>query len=185
VVPEDRLEFDTLLGAAVGDDLRWPAAALVVVLVLRAIARRRRVRPRTGEIWFARVPFEDGTASKDRPVLVLSVDGRTSTVARFTSQDKGARRDHLRVPEGIPGLRRDSWVSLLPVRLRRSAMRRLAGEPGAPLVQWYLDAAGSPMPDRGEDDTVPRSESLAASETRCPVREVQWPMRRSAPGRGA
>lgn len=148
---QDQFDFDALLSGAVGDDPRGLTvllAGLVVVLVLGAVIRRRRTRPRAGQIWFARVPFEDGTGSKDRPVLVVAVAGRTCTVARLTSQDKGRRRDHRRVPEGIPGLRRDSWVSLCPVCLPRSAMRRLAGEPGEPLVQWYLDAADS---SRGSD----------------------------------
>lgn len=123
-------------------DLWWAAAALVVLVVVRAAWHRRKRRPRAGEIWFADVPFEDGTGSKDRPVLVLAVSGRTCSVARFTSQDRGARRDHVRVPEGIPGLRRASWVDLRPVSLRRSAMRRRAGDPGAPFAQWYADAAG-------------------------------------------
>lgn len=128
------------------DDLWWAAAAAaaVVVAVVREAWRRRKPRPRAGEIWFADVPFEDGTGSKDRPVLVLGVSGRTCTVARFTSQDRGARRDHLRVPDGVPGLRRTSWVDLRPVPLRRSALRRRAGDPGAAFAQWYEDAARRP-----------------------------------------
>jgi hypothetical protein len=123
------------------EDLWWAAAVLVALLVVQAAWRRRKRTPHMGEIWFANVPFDDGTGSKDRPVLVLAVSGRTCTVARFTSQDRGARRDHVRVPEGIPGLRRTSWVDLRPTSLRRSAMRRCAGDPGAPFAQWYADAA--------------------------------------------
>ena len=137
-MPKGDLDLVDQLGAATAD-VSWPAlavAALVVVLLLRAIKRRGR-RPRPGEIWFAQVPFRDGTGSKDRPVLVLSVDGRRCTVAQFTSQDRDARRDFLRVPAGIPGLDRSSWVSLQPVGLPRSAMRRRSGAPGAALVRWY------------------------------------------------
>ena len=118
-------EWGEFLSGGAGD-LAWPAVALagvVLVLLLRTLGRRAP-RPRPGEIWFAFVPFEDGTGSKDRPVLVLSVEGRTCTVARFTSQDKGARRDHLRVPDGVPGLHRASWVNKHPVRVKRSALRR-------------------------------------------------------------
>ncbi|HWS58178.1 MAG TPA: type II toxin-antitoxin system PemK/MazF family toxin [Actinotalea sp.] len=132
---------DVLLGG----DARWIAVALagvVALSVVRALVRRSRRRPRPGEIWFAFVPFEDGTGGKDRPVLVLSVEGRTCTVARFTSTDRSARRDYRRVPDGVPGLRRTSWVSLHPVRLRRRTMRRRAGAPGLPLVEWFEDAAG-------------------------------------------
>ncbi|WP_242448319.1 type II toxin-antitoxin system PemK/MazF family toxin [Cellulomonas sp. WB94] len=126
------------------EDLWWAAAASVAfaLAVIRAAWRRRKRRPRAGEIWFADVPFEDGTGSKDRPVLVLAVGGRTCTVARFTSQDRGGRRDYVRVPDGVPGLRRASWVDLRPVHLRRSALRRRAGDPGVPFAQWYADAAG-------------------------------------------
>ncbi|WP_405617508.1 type II toxin-antitoxin system PemK/MazF family toxin [Streptomyces sp. NBC_01508] len=42
--------------------------------------------PRAGEIWWAMVPYEDGTGAKDRPCLVLSVRGRTVLVAKITSK---------------------------------------------------------------------------------------------------
>lgn len=42
--------------------------------------------PAPREIWWAEVPFEDGHGSKDRPCLVLRVDGRTATVAKITSK---------------------------------------------------------------------------------------------------
>ena len=66
--------------------LWWAAAALAALVVVQAAWRRRKRKPQVGEIWFANVPFDDGTGSKDRPVLVLSVSGRTCTVARFTSE---------------------------------------------------------------------------------------------------
>ena len=124
-----------------------PIAVLVVALLAfavlaRVVAGRRRGRPRAGEIWFAQVPFEDGTGSKDRPVLLLSVTGRSCTVARLTSQDQAGRRDYLLVPDGVPGLRRRSWVSVHPVRLRRSALRRRTGDPGDALVEWFRDTTG-------------------------------------------
>ena len=147
-VPATVAEWGEFLSGVAGD-LAWPAVALagvVLVLLLRTLGRRAP-RPRPGEIWFAFVPFEDGTGSKDRPVLVLSVEGRTCTVARFTSQDKGARRDHLRVPDGVPGLHRASWVNKHPVRVKRSAMRRRAGIPGMSLVAWFESAAAAPTPD--------------------------------------
>ncbi|HEY0188398.1 MAG TPA: type II toxin-antitoxin system PemK/MazF family toxin [Cellulomonas sp.] len=103
----------------------------------RTRSRGRRPAPRPGEVWFALVPFEDGTGAKDRPVLVLAIDTRTCTIARLTSQDQDARRDYARVPPGVPGLRRSSWVSLRPQALDRSAFRRRIGDPGAALVAWY------------------------------------------------
>lgn len=112
-------------------------ALVLVVSLVRAAAARRRRRPRAGEVWFAEVPFADGTGSKDRPVLVLSVKGRTCTVVRFTSKDRSARRDHRPVPVGVGGLRRDSWVDLRPLTLPRRALRRRIARPDAALVEWY------------------------------------------------
>ena len=116
----------------------WAVAALVVVGLLWG---SRRSRPRSGEVWFAQVPFEDGSGSKDRPVLVLSVTGRTCSVARFTSQNRDARRDHERVPVGVTGLSGASWINLRPTTLRTSAFRRRTGKPGKAYVAWYLEAA--------------------------------------------
>ncbi|MCM0640124.1 type II toxin-antitoxin system PemK/MazF family toxin [Cellulomonas wangsupingiae] len=123
--------------------------ALLLLVALFGRRRRRRVaapragigRPRVGDVWFADVPFEDGTGSKDRPVLVLRVDDRTWEVARFTSQDRSARRDHVRLPPGFPGLTRASWIDLRPRTLPLSAARRRSGHPGEALVAWYRDAA--------------------------------------------
>ena len=112
-------------------------ALLVLVTLLRVAIRHRRRRPAPGEVWFAQVPFDDGTGSKDRPVLVLSATGRMLVVARFTSQDRSARRDHRRVPEGLLGLQRTSWVNLRPVAVPRKAFRRRVSRPGAAMVQWY------------------------------------------------
>lgn len=109
--------------------------ALVVLLVVRTLAGGPRPRP--GEIWYALVPFEDGRAAKDRPVLVLGRDGRKVLVARFTSQDRDRRRDYVRVPPGTPGLSTASWVELRPRALRRRAFRRRTGTPGAGFVHWY------------------------------------------------
>ena len=125
-------------------------ALILAVLVLRALAGSRRSRrrrtarrlhPRGGEVWFALVPFADGTGSKDRPVLVLSVGPSTCRVARLTSQDKSGRSDFVKAPEGVPGLRKDSWLDLRPIELPTSALRRRSGEPGEHLVGWYLEQA--------------------------------------------
>jgi hypothetical protein len=125
----------------------WQTVGVIAVVLLLGWLLRRRpspVRPAgapaVGEVWFAEVPFEDGTGSKDRPVLVLSASGRSCEVARFTSQDKDDRRDHVRVPRGIPGLPRASWLDLRPLTLPSSAFRRRTGEPGEAFVAWYRDA---------------------------------------------
>lgn len=137
------------LGLTAGGS-RWVAVAVILLVVLqlvRLLRSGRGPRPEPGDIWFAEVPFEDGTGSKDRPVLVLSASGRVCTVARCTSQDKGARRDHVRLPDGVPGLARVSWVSLRPQRLRRSALRRRVGQPGRGLVLWFEQVSGSAASD--------------------------------------
>ena len=103
-------------------------------------------------MWFAEVPFEDGSGSKDRPVLVLSASGRSCEVARFTSQNKSGRRDHVVVPYGVPGLPKASWLNLRPTSLPRSAFRRRTGQPGEAFVAWYRDAADN----RGVIRTVRR-----------------------------
>ncbi|GEK23486.1 hypothetical protein [Cellulomonas xylanilytica] len=124
-------------------DHPWLAVGiLVVVLVgLAWLLRPRGPRPRAGEIWYAEVPFQDGTGSKDRPVLVLAAGGRSYEVARFTSQDKSNRRDHVHVPQGVFDQRKASWLDLRPTRLPRSAFRRRTGNPGGEFVDWYREVA--------------------------------------------
>lgn len=117
------------------------AAVLLIGWLLRPRTRRDRTRPRPGEVWFAQVPFEEGTGSKDRPVLVLSVDGGSWEVARFTSQDRTGWRDYLRVPQGVPGLPKASWLDRRPITLHGSAFRRYLGEPGEAFVVWYRGSA--------------------------------------------
>ncbi|HEY0215789.1 MAG TPA: type II toxin-antitoxin system PemK/MazF family toxin [Cellulomonas sp.] len=130
-------------------DHPW-AGVLVVALLVGPVGsavrtRRRGTRrgptARPGEVWFALVPFEERRGAKDRPVLVLAVHGRTCTVARMTSQDQDTRRDHARVPPGMTGLRRQSWISLRPQELRTSALRRRVSVPGEALVAWHRDRA--------------------------------------------
>ncbi|MBB2923010.1 type II toxin-antitoxin system PemK/MazF family toxin [Cellulomonas cellasea] len=130
---------------AVLQERPWLAVVAVAALVavLRLVRRPGRPVARPGEVWFARVPFEDGSGAKDRPVLVLSVGPRTCGVARITSQDKSTRADHVRVPPGTPGLARASWIGLRPLTLRRSALRRRTGEPGAGFLTWYRDAVAA------------------------------------------
>ena len=123
-------------------------AVIATLLLLVRLVRRRRPRdgaPRAGEVWFAEVPFEDGTGSKDRPVLVLAAGARPYEVARFTSQEKDGRRDHVRVPHGVPGLPKASWLNLRPTSLPRAAFRRRTGEPGEAFVAWYRGAADNPV----------------------------------------
>ena len=146
MVTAEGFAFGATMGT-VGDaaDLRLVVAAVVIgllVLLLRAAAVWSGPRPAPGEVWFAEVPFADGTGSKDRPVLVLAVQGRACTVARFTSRDRSARRDHRLVPGWLPGLHSASWADLRPIALRRRALRRRVAPPDAALLTWYERESG-------------------------------------------
>ncbi|WP_447037717.1 type II toxin-antitoxin system PemK/MazF family toxin [Streptomyces sp. DSM 118878] len=109
----------------------WLALAAVVVLALVATvvdgwgrgARKRNVRrpgssrpprgprgprlpspaPKPAEIWWARVPYEDGPGGKDRPCLVLSVRGRRARVAKITSRYHEERAGVIPLPPGSVG----------------------------------------------------------------------------------
>lgn len=112
-----------------------------VVLVLRLIGRAGAPRARRGDVWFAMVPYRDGTGAKDRPVVVLSSRGRRCTVVRLTSKDNDGRAGYARSPESLPGLSSRGWVDLRPMDLRRTALRRRTGDAGAAWLRWYEDAA--------------------------------------------
>jgi mRNA-degrading endonuclease toxin of MazEF toxin-antitoxin module len=136
---------DSFVPAALTDllaDRPWLVAVVagVVLLALRLLGRAGRPSARAGEVWFAQVPFRDGTGSKDRPVVVLSQRGRTCTVARLTSQDNDHRPEYVRAPAVLPGLRRPSWVDLRPMRIPRTALRRRTGDAGRAWVAWYDEA---------------------------------------------
>ncbi|CAM5791132.1 type II toxin-antitoxin system PemK/MazF family toxin [Cellulomonas persica] len=160
-VPDDRLVERVLasaqewlatpldwLGERTDLELALVAAAVVTLLVVVRTLIRRRVRggPRPGEIWFARVPFDDGPGAKDRPVLVLRRERRRVVVARFTSQDKSGRRDHVRAPAGLPGMLVQGWVDLAPRTLPRGAFRRRVGDAGAATVLWFEQAREKAAP---------------------------------------
>jgi hypothetical protein len=117
----------------------WLLAAGGAVL-LAAIGRRlwrgrdRGVRPRGGEIWWARVPYADGTGAKLRPCLVLRRQRRGVTVLKITSQDKSHRRDHILIPtrDWDPWARRDSYLNLgEPILVRHDAFQKRAGRADA------------------------------------------------------
>lgn len=136
---------DSIVPAALTDllaDRPWLLVVVLggVVLVLRLLGRAGRPSARPGEVWFAEVPFRDGTGSKDRPVVVLRQRGRTCTVARLTSQDQDDRPEYTRAPGMLPGLRRQSWVDLRPVQIRRTALRRRTGDAGRAWLVWYEGA---------------------------------------------
>ncbi|MFF8604395.1 type II toxin-antitoxin system PemK/MazF family toxin [Streptomyces sp. NPDC015346] len=59
--------------------------------------------PRSGEIWWADVPYEDGPGSKDRPCLVLSLRGDRALVAKITSKYHDERPGVIALPPGSVG----------------------------------------------------------------------------------
>ncbi|MEV0211943.1 type II toxin-antitoxin system PemK/MazF family toxin [Micromonospora sp. NPDC050695] len=94
--------------------------------------------PAAGEIWWADVPYADGSGSKVRPCLVLRTDSRGADVLKITSQDKSDRDDHVRIPtrDWDPGAEHDSYLSLTePVRIGSADFTDRAGRCDADLWQ--------------------------------------------------
>ncbi|MGW6059830.1 type II toxin-antitoxin system PemK/MazF family toxin [Streptomyces sp. NPDC055189] len=65
--------------------------------------RRQLPAPKPAEIWWARVPYEDGPGEKDRPCLVLSVRGESAVVAKITSKYHDERPGVIPLPPGSVG----------------------------------------------------------------------------------
>jgi mRNA-degrading endonuclease toxin of MazEF toxin-antitoxin module len=65
--------------------------------------RGRARGPRPAEIWWANVPFEDGPGAKDRPCLVLSVQGGRAKVAKITTKYHDERAGVIPLPPGAVG----------------------------------------------------------------------------------
>ncbi|MGC4855867.1 type II toxin-antitoxin system PemK/MazF family toxin [Micromonospora sp. DT4] len=92
--------------------------------------------PAAGEIWWADVPYVDGSGSKVRPCLVLRVDSRGADVLKITSQDKSDRDDHVRIPtrEWDADAEHDSYLSLTePIRISSADFADRAGRCDADL----------------------------------------------------
>jgi mRNA-degrading endonuclease toxin of MazEF toxin-antitoxin module len=108
-------------------------AAVGLAAAIWYLLRRRATPaggPRTGEIWWADVPYTDGSGSKVRPCLVLLRHRRGIVVLKITSQDKSHRRDHLLIPTKgwDPWARHDSYLNLgEPIMVRPDAFERRAG----------------------------------------------------------
>ncbi|SCG46579.1 type II toxin-antitoxin system PemK/MazF family toxin [Micromonospora siamensis] len=93
-------------------------------------AERTGETPRPGEIWWADVPYEDGTGSKVRPCLVLRADRRGADVLKITSQDKSDRDDHVRIPTRSwdASADHDSFLDVSePIRVTAAAFADRAG----------------------------------------------------------
>ncbi|SBT37253.1 type II toxin-antitoxin system PemK/MazF family toxin [Micromonospora narathiwatensis] len=93
-------------------------------------ADRGAEAPRPGEIWWADVPYADGTGSKVRPCLVLRVDGLGGEVLKITSQDKSDRDDHVPIPTRSwdPDADHDSFLDISePIPVPATAFADRAG----------------------------------------------------------
>ncbi len=110
-------------------------AAVVVALIFFA----RRNWPRRGEIWWADVPYADGTGSKVRPCLVLGRRLVGVSVLKITSQDKSHRRDHVPIPTRSwdPRAQHDSYLNVAePLTVRPKAFERRAGTCDPAILKW-------------------------------------------------
>jgi hypothetical protein len=93
----------------------------------------RKAKP--GEIWWADVPFEDGTGSKVRPCLILRYRWRGYEVLKITSQDQSRRQDHIQIAtrHWDRNAERNSYLDLTgPIRVRESRVDNRAGALDAP-----------------------------------------------------
>jgi hypothetical protein len=111
------------------------AALAIVALFLwltRAPAKPAPVLtgPKPGEIWWADVPYEDGSGHKVRPCVVLRGGDGYREVLKITSQDQRHRNDHVRIPTRSwdPGADHDSFLDLTgPIRVAATAFEDRAG----------------------------------------------------------
>lgn len=97
----------------------------------RASPPRRPGMPTPGEIWWATVPYRDGTGQKRRPCLVLRTHATSVDVLSITSQDKSHRHDHVEVHRTTswdPKATRNSYVDLArTINLPDTAFEARAG----------------------------------------------------------
>ncbi|MHB9861415.1 type II toxin-antitoxin system PemK/MazF family toxin [Streptomyces sp. YIM S03343] len=80
-------------------------------------------RPRPAEIWWANVPYEDRPGAKDRPCLVLSVQGNRVLVAKITSRGAEERTGVIPMPPGSVGDARGRASFLQTGELRQVPVR--------------------------------------------------------------
>ncbi|MGC1215632.1 MAG: type II toxin-antitoxin system PemK/MazF family toxin, partial [Micromonospora sp.] len=112
-------------------------------------AERPTADPRPGEIWWADVPYADGTGSKVRPCLVVHADNRGADVLKITSQDKSGRDDHVRIPtrDWDADADHDSWLDLAePLHVAADAFANRAGTCDPDLWRQVRRLHGRPSP---------------------------------------
>jgi mRNA-degrading endonuclease toxin of MazEF toxin-antitoxin module len=77
------------------------------------VTRLRTATPTPFSYWYAQVPFEHDDGAKERPVLVLRVEGVNARVLNVTSRPKSGRTNWRRVDTSRwdrPGQREGSWL---------------------------------------------------------------------------
>ena len=115
-------------GSSTGPVAAVGILVVVVLVVGWALARGRRRPTPSGpgrtptvpparlpeprEIWWATVPFDDGTGAKDRPCLVLRRGAHSATVLKITSKHHAELPGVIPLPPGTVGDRdhRASWL---------------------------------------------------------------------------
>lgn len=125
--------------------------ALVLVIIAVAVVwyfrkRLKAIRPapqlprpsapqppgdaRPKQIWWADVPFSDGSDSKVRPCLVLGFNSRNYRILKITSQDYSHRDDHMEIPtkDWDPKAESNSFVDLRPILLSPTLFKQQAGK---------------------------------------------------------
>jgi len=112
--------------------------------------------PAAHEVWNAFVTFdEDAGEGKDRPVLVVGLDGDGADVLKITSQDKSRFDDYLPVPltrsRGV--LSKDSWLELRTTRVPLELFRSYRGL----CPPWVWDEVRSRGLAVATSDAGPRS----------------------------
>lgn len=76
-------------------------------------ARHRAATPTPFSYWYAQVPFEHDDGAKERPVLVLRVEGANARVLKVTSKPKPGRTNWRKLDTSRwdrPGHREGSWL---------------------------------------------------------------------------
>jgi hypothetical protein len=131
--------------------LGWEPLLLVVAAVVLLAAVLWWVRrsagakgPEAGEIWWAEVPFTDGSGAKLRPCLVLLRHRRGIVVLKITSQDKSHRRDHVPIPTRPwdPRASHNSYLNLgEPIMVRPAKFQRRAGACDAAVLRTVRNHA--------------------------------------------
>jgi hypothetical protein len=98
--------------AAIGAALCKLVSGRTVVEGPRVTARCAAT-PAPFSYWYAMVPFEHGDGAKERPVLVLRLEGTNARVLKITSKAKAGRTNWRRLDTSRwdrPGQREGSWL---------------------------------------------------------------------------